>query len=147
MATVGIPAPQSIPSEWRRFPIVVVGRVGWQTWYPWYPWYLDPDDIHAEITSWTIYIPKGRLGRDGESYNLYVDSNYIGNNKNSAERARFRGLRLGMIPCPSFEDTMPPWKPSPWRAESPAIGRRKRLAQKNNTGDDSPQTKDEKTKQ
>jgi hypothetical protein len=113
----------------RRKPLLDGRMIPSWSWAGWvgnigYPWFLDPDQIHAEITSWSIEIAKDGHGRDADVYSLYVDSNYLSDDAgDSMERARFRGLRNGRMPPASFEETLPPWKQSPWRTQSPSLSR------------------------
>lgn len=88
-----------------------------------YSWDINPDDIHTEITNWTIKT-------QADTYSLYVDANYNSRGDDEDVKcARFRGLRDGRLPCASFEATSPPWKPSPWRSESPIDIRSRRATQ------------------
>jgi hypothetical protein len=113
----------------RRKPLLDGRLIPSWSWAGWvgstgYEWFLNPDKIHTEITSWSIKIAKDDYGRDADVYTLYVDSNYLSEDtEDSLERARFRGLRDGRIPPPSFEETLPPWQQSPWRTQSPTLSR------------------------
>ncbi|KAF2247304.1 HET-domain-containing protein [Trematosphaeria pertusa] len=108
-----LPSGEDIPSwSWAGW----VGKTG-------YSWYINPDDIHAEITGWAITTST-------DTYSLYVDPNYNSRSDyESVERSRWRGLRDGRLPSAGFEATSPPWKPSPWRSESPVEVRAKRAVQ------------------
>ena len=113
----------------RRKPLLDGHLIPSWSWAGWvgntgYGWLLDPDQIHTEITSWSIEIAKDDYGRDADVYRLYVDSNYLSEDtEDSLERARFRGLRNGRIPPASFEETLPRWEQSPWRTQSPTLSR------------------------